>query len=237
MPRTGRIVVANYPHHIVHRGHNRRPVFLSDGDRLSYLDTLREFRAALCLRVYGYCLMTNHVHLIVDPGTDCSALGKLMKRLAGRHTRRLNRLKGRTGTAWEGRFKCSLIDTNSYLLACSRYVDLNPVRAELVSGPEQYPWSSFRALAGLAEADWLDASPCYLALGESAAVRQQRYRDFVASGIGESELGFLRDAVRRNQLTGSAGFVQEMEERINGRISVGAPGRPRRGEAGRQARK
>ncbi|MBL8201571.1 MAG: transposase [Chromatiales bacterium] len=230
MPRTGRIVVAGYPHHVVHRGHNRDPVFLTAGDRFSYLDTLREFRAALRLQVYGYCLMTNHVHLIINPGADCSAIGRLMKRLAGRHTRRINRLKSRTGTAWEGRFKCSLIDTNSYLLACSRYVDLNPVRANLVSRPEEYSWSSFRALAGLADSDWLDESPCYLALGESSEDRQKRYRDFVGCGVEESELEFLRDAVRRNQLTGSDDFVREMEDQVSRRISTRAPGRPRRGE-------
>lgn len=228
MPRTGRIVLAGYPHHVVHRGHNRGAVFLTESDRISYLETLREFRAALDLQVYGYCLMTNHVHLIINPGADCSAIGRLMKRLAGRHTRRINRLTNRTGTAWEGRFKCSLIDTNSYLLACSRYVDLNPVRASLVSRPEEYSWSSFRALAGLADPSWLDASPCYLALGESREDRQMRYREFVERGIEASELGFLRNAVRRNQLTGSDDFVCEMANRVSRRISTRAPGRPRR---------
>ena len=153
-----------------------------------------------------------------------------MKRLAGRHTRRINRLKSRTGTAWEGRFKCSLIDTNSYLLACSRYVDLNPVRASLVSRPEEYPWSSFRALTGLADSDWLDESPCYLALGASSEDRQRRYRHFVSCGVDESEVEFLRDAVRRNQVTGSLGFVRDVENRISRRISTHAPGRPRRGD-------
>jgi len=228
MPRTGRIVCAGYPHHIVHRGHNRDAVFLTDSDRISYLETLREFRAALSLQVYGYCLMTNHVHLIINPGADSSVVGQLMKRLAGRHTRRINRLKTRTGTAWEGRFKCSLIDTNSYLLACSRYVDLNPVRARLVSRPEEFPWSSFRALAGLADSNWLDASPCYLALGESSEDRQKRYRDFVGCAVDEQQLEFLRNAVRRNQLTGSGDFVTAMEDRTSRRISSRAPGRPRR---------
>lgn len=227
MPRTGRVVLPNYPHHVVHRGHNRNAVFLTDDDRISYLETLREFRALLDVRVYGYCLMTNHVHLIINPGADGSAIGRFMKRLAGRHTRRINRLKSRTGTAWEGRFKCSLVDTDSYLLACSRYVDLNPVRARLVTRPEDYQWSSFRSLTGLADRDFIDASPCYLELAESDEGRQNRYRDFVGRGIDEAELGFLRDAVKRNQLTGSSDFVQEIEDRINRRISTGAPGRPR----------
>lgn len=228
MPRTGRIVVAHYPHHIVHRGHDRGPVFLTDTDRWTYLDSLREFRRTLGLRIFGYCLMTNHVHLIVDPGVDGAAIGRFMKGLAGRHTRRLNRLNSRTGTAWEGRFKSSLIDTDSYLLACSRYVDLNPVRAGVVSRPEDYAWSSFRALAGLSECDWLDPSPCYQALAESAEAQQQRYREFVASSVDESELSAIRNAVRRNQVTGSYGFVRQIEDRLMRTVSTRAPGRPPR---------
>jgi putative transposase len=101
--------------------------------------------------------MTNHVHLIVDPGADAMNLSLLMKRLAGRHTRRINRLERRTGTSWEGRFKCSPFESDRYLLACTRYVDLNPVRAKMVAAPEDYRWSSYRARIGLAECDWLDA--------------------------------------------------------------------------------
>jgi putative transposase len=120
MPRRARIAVAHYPHHLVQRGHNRRAVFVTDRDRLTYLETLREFRAELGgLKIYGYCLMTNHVHLIVDPGDDSTNLGLLMKRLAGRHARRINRLERRTGTSWEGRFKCSPIESDRYLLACT----------------------------------------------------------------------------------------------------------------------
>jgi putative transposase len=117
---------------------------------------LREFRDELELKVYGYCLMTNHVHLIIDPGSDENNLGLLMKRLAGRHTRRINRLERRTGTSWEGRFKCSPIESDRYLLACTRYVDLNPVRARMVARPEDYAWSSYRARVGIVECDWLD---------------------------------------------------------------------------------
>jgi putative transposase len=107
MSRRGRVIAPGYPHHIVQRGHNRQNVFFTEEDRSSYLATLAEFREKLGIQVYAYCLMTNHVHLIVNPGSDAATLSLLMKRLAGRHTRRLNQLKRRTGTSWEGRFKCS----------------------------------------------------------------------------------------------------------------------------------
>ncbi|HWK75673.1 MAG TPA: transposase [Povalibacter sp.] len=83
MPRRARIAIARYPHHIVQRGHNHRAVFLTDEDRRIYLETLQEFRRELALKVYGYCLMTNHVHLIVEPGAEAADIGRLMKRLAG----------------------------------------------------------------------------------------------------------------------------------------------------------
>jgi putative transposase len=232
MPRKPRLVVVGYPHHIVQRGHNRGHVFVVDGDRLAYLATLRECRDEFGIKVYGYCLMTNHVHLIVDPGADAVNVSELMKRLAGRHTQRFNRLESRTGTAWEGRFKCSPIDSNGYLLACTRYVDLNPVRAGLVRQPEHYPWSSYRARIGLTACEWLDVDPCYLALASTAAQRQRRYREFVEQGIHEHELALIRAAVQRNQLTGPDSFASEIEQRIGQRILNRAPGRPRRSKTG-----
>jgi putative transposase len=226
MPRRRRIAVAHHPHHLVQRGHNRKAVFVTDEDRLSYLATLREFREILGLRVYGYCLMTNHVHLIVDPGDEGANLSSLMKRLAGRHTRRINRLERRTGTSWEGRFKCSPIESDRYLLACTRYVDLNPVRARVVTRPECYPWSSYRARIGLVPCEWLDLDPCFIALAPTTERRQQCYREFVEQGIHESELTFIRGALQRNQLTGSQSFIKEIEQRTGERILHRCRGRP-----------
>ncbi|MEQ1581452.1 MAG: transposase [Steroidobacteraceae bacterium] len=227
MPRRSRIAISHLPHHVVQRGHNRRPVFITDKDRLTYLATLEEFRKVLGLRVYAYCLMTNHVHLIIDPGDDSANLGLLMKRLAGRHTRRINRLERKTGTSWEGRYKCSPIETDRYLLACSRYVDLNPVRANMVAHPADYAWSSYRTKVGLNTCDWLDLDPCYLGLGETLDRRQFRYQEWVKAGIHDSELKFLRHAVQRNQLTGSEKFILEVEGRTGERILHRGRGRPR----------
>ena len=138
MPRTGRVVLPNHPHHIVQRGHNRQVVFAADEDFEYYLDTLKEWKRAHGIKVYGYCLMTNHVHLVLEPPEEIAALGRLMKRLAGRQTRFVNRLEGRRGTLLESRYKSSPIQTDAYLLACCRYVDLNPVRARMVARTEDY---------------------------------------------------------------------------------------------------
>jgi putative transposase len=226
MPRRGRVIVPSYPHHIVQRGHNRQAVFFTEGDRFEYLATLCEFREKLDVRIHAYCLMTNHVHLIVNPGNDAANLSLLMKRLAGRHTRRLNRLRRRTGSSWEGRYRCSPIESNTYLLACARYVDLNPVRAGMVERPEDYAWSSYRARTGLNDCPWLDPDPCFLALAPTIEQRQQRYREFVTRGIPGLQLEFLRMAVQRNQLTGSAAFILEIEQLTGTRILNRPPGRP-----------
>lgn len=237
MPRRSRVVAPRYPHHIVQRGHNRQAVFFTEDDRSSYLSTLCEFRDALGVQIHAYCLMTNHVHLIVNPGNDAANLSLLMKRLAGRHTRRLNRLNGRTGTSWEGRFKCSAIESDNYLLACARYVDLNPVRARIVERPEDYAWSSYRARTGLSNCPWLDPDPCFVALASTIEQRQQRYREFVTRGIPKLQLEFLRTAVQRNQLTGSDHFSFEIEQLTGTRILNRPPGRPAAVEEQRARRK
>jgi len=227
MARTARVALAQCPHHIVQRGHNRRVVFVTDADRKSYLDTLAEFRSELGLKVYAYCLMTNHVHLIVDPGEDAGNLSLLMKRLAGRHTRRINRLERRTGTSWEGRFKCSPIETDRYLLACGRYVDLNPVRAQMVSKPEEYYWSSYRVRIGLDQSNWLDDDACIIRMAATLDECRDQYRKYVAQGVNEYELKLIRNALHRNQLTGSELFAVEVEERTGRRILLRSRGRPK----------
>lgn len=225
MPRMGRTVLPDYPHHVVQRGHNRQVVFAERADYERYLETLSEFKDVYGVKVYAYCLMTNHVHLLVAP-EDIAGLGALMKRLAGRQTRYHNRLEGRTGTLWESRYKSSPVDSDNYLLACSRYIEMNPVRARMVAAPEAYVWSSCRYRLGYARCDWLDEDPCYVALGENETQRQERYRHFLHAVIPEGEWMLIREAVQRGQLTGIGSFVDKVEEILGRRIEKRAPGRP-----------
>ena len=226
MPRTARVVLPDCPHHVIQRGHNRSVVFVDDADYAYYLDNLRTFKGTFNCRVYAFCLMTNHVHLIVDPGRDARSLGRLLKRLAARQTRRVNALEGRTGTLWEGRYKSSPIQTEAYLHRCSRYVELNPVRAGLVARPEDYRWSSFAAKIGRSRLDWLDADPCWASLGRTAAARREAYAVWVGCGIAEDELAFLRLAAQRGQLTGDNRFAAAIARRTGRRIPFRGPGRP-----------
>jgi len=228
MPRSARIVIPNYPHHIIQRGHNRQAVFASHDDFSYYLDTLAEFKQTFACKVYAFCLMTNHVHLIIDPGEHPENLGKLMKRLAGRQTRYINCLEGRTGTLWEGRFRSSPIDTNAYLLACCRYVEMNPVMAGMCKAPSEYRWSSCATKLGQDGFAWFDFDPLYLGLGETQQERADKYGVFLARTITEEERTILLGAVQRGQLTGGNAFVDEIEQKLARRIELRGQGRPRK---------
>jgi putative transposase len=170
--------------------------------------------------------MTNHVHLILEPPDDTQVMGKLMRRLAGRQTRYVNRLEGRTGSLWDGRYKASPIQTERYLLACSRYVELNPVRARVVATPEDYPWSSYRYKLRATGFGWLDEDPCFRTLGKNHAERARCYRAYVRSVVSVEEERLIRQAVSRNQLTGDEPFIAEITERIGRRIELRGRGRP-----------
>jgi putative transposase len=144
----GRVVLPDYPHHIVQRGHNRQVVFAGQEDFEYYLEILGECKEIYQVKIYAYCLMTNHVHLLVQPGNDVQSLGQFMKRVAARMTRYRNHLEGRSGTLWESRYKSSPVQNDQYLLACCRYIELNPVCARMVTEPQAYRWSSYRSRIG-----------------------------------------------------------------------------------------
>lgn len=211
MPRQARLVIPHRPHHIIQRGHNRQVIFAQDQDYHYYLSTLQEWKTHYQIKVYAYCLMTNHVHLLLEPGDDSGTLAQLMKRVAARQTRYVNRLENRSGTLWESRYKSSPVETESYLLACTRYIELNPVRAQMVAEPEDYPWSSFQYRTGKRQEPWLDLDPVYLGLGRTARERARRYHDFVRARIAEEEWTLIRNAIQRGQLTGSDPFIKEIQ--------------------------
>lgn len=228
MPRLGRVLLPNYPHHIVQRGHNRQVVFAEDADFERYLADLHELKDAFGVKVYAYCLMTNHVHLLLARDDSLAGLSQLMKTLAARATRYRNRLEGRSGTLWESRFKSSIVQSDAYLLACSRYIELNPVRACMVAEAGDYPWSSYALRIGAApEQNWLDDDPCFKALGATDEERRRRYAEFVRQAVSAEELSLIREALQRGQLTGNNRFVDEVERIAGVRIERRKQGRPK----------
>lgn len=221
-------MVAGYPLHIIQRGHNKQVVFAGPEDFERYVADMRELKEAFGIRIHAYCLMTNHVHLLLAPRDSPAAMGKFMKALAGRATRYRNRLEGRSGTLWEGRYKSSLVQSDAYLLACCRYIELNPVRARMVAAPQHYRWSSTRERLGKESRGLLDWHPTYQSLGRSEPERRESYVRFLGMAVPQGEWQLIRDAVQRGQLTGIGKFVDEIEQIAGARIELRARGRPRK---------
>lgn len=193
-----------------------------------YLEDLWELKETCGVHVYAYCLMTNHVHLLLAPQATAASLGSLMKGLAGRATRYRNRLERRTGTLWESRYKSSLVQSEAYLLACSRYIELNPVRARMVSAAQDYAWSGCKVRLGLGSAESLDCDLCYLALGGRDAERRERYQRFLREAIPTDQWTLIREALQRGQLTGNSRFIDKIEHIAGRRIDSRQQGRPTR---------
>src|SRR3989338_862011 len=141
MPRIARIAEANYPHHIVQRGNNKGVIFFDDSDRRFYLKLLRKYSMECNCMVNAYCIMNNHVHLLLTP-LQQAALSKMMQKLSLRYTQYINKKYERTGRLWECRFYSSLIEKDAHLWAACRYIERNPVRAKIVDDPMRYVWSS-----------------------------------------------------------------------------------------------
>jgi len=226
MPRSARLLVPNCPHHIVQRGHNGNAVFVDEQDYQYYLENLKLFKSELGVKVYAWCLMTNHIHLILQPGDDVSELSKLMKRVSGRQSAYVNKLERRTGSLWEGRFKASPIQRDEYLLPCVRYIEMNPVRAGMVLSPAEYQWSSYHERLNLSDRGLIELDECYLGLATTSVKRIERYKSFLMDGVADKELKALRESVNRNQLTGNNRFVDEIEKRIGIRVEKRGRGRP-----------
>jgi putative transposase len=201
-------------------------VFAQEDDFRNYLDNLHELKVQYGIRVFAYCLMSNHVHLLLQPGEAVADLGRFMKALAARTTRHFNRLEGRSGTLWESRYKSSPVQTDQYLLACCRYIELNPMRARMVDHPDEYRWSSYAARMGGVGNDWLDIDPTYQALADDDTHRRHRYKIFVEEAIPPGEWELIREAVKRSQLTGNHRFADAVEQIIGRRIERRGPGRP-----------
>lgn len=228
MPRIKRVILPNYPHHIIQRGHNRQVIFAQNADFQKYIENIQELKIKFGIKVFAYCLMTNHIHLLLQPGEDISKLPIFMKTLAGRTTRYFNLLEGRSGTLWESRYKSSPVQKDLYLLACCRYIELNPVRAGITTDPAAYPWSSYIMRMGGDdnEKGWLDLDPMFLSLGETKTHRREKYQTLMHENATPEEFKLIRESVRRGQLTGNSRFEDAVEQIIKRRIERRKQGRP-----------
>jgi putative transposase len=223
MPRRARLQIPGYPLHIVQRGHNRAACFLEPSGFELYLGLLSELRGDFSCRIHAFALMTNHLHLLLTPDQEGGA-SELMRHVNLRFVQAMNRRYGRTGSGFEGRFWSSVVETSNYLLACQRYIELNPVRAGIVRRPEQYRWSSYGANAYGEPCPFVEPHAEYLALGRREEGRRAAYRGLFAQSIDDAQLCGIRLAIRSSLPYGSDDFISDLESKTGMRLRKGKPG-------------
>ncbi len=225
MPRRPRIAVAGLPLHLIQRGNNRSACFFAEEDYKFYLYYLAKLSDKFGCSVHAYVLMTNHMHLLLTPAKAESA-SLLMKHLGQRYVQYMNRTYRRSGTLWEGRFRSCVAQEEDYVLTCYRYIELNPVRAQMVAHPHHYPWSSYRANAKGASSKLIVPHDQYRALGRTEEARRAAYRALFRTDLDPEVVGEIRAATNGNYALGSARFQEDIQVMLGRRVMRGKAGRP-----------
>ncbi len=222
MPRRPRVVFPDVAHHVTQRGNDRQAVFHSPDDRRLYLDLLRRQTVRSGVRVLGYCLMTNHIHLVAVPERE-NSLAQCLARVHSEYALAHNRAEGRCGHLWQNRFYSCPLDER-HLITALLYIDLNPVRAGLTATPCEWPWSSARAhtveLArdAVLDCDWA---------GYCRFWDYREWRDLLLAGMPDGESSAVREATRTGEPLGSPEFVVGLERQVGRRLRLLPRGRPK----------
>ena len=227
MPRRPRIAVAGVPLHIIQRGNNRQACFFSADDHGLYLELLAQYAQNSGCAIHAYVLMTNHVHLLLTPA-DADSAGQLMKRLGQRYVQYVNRSYRRSGTLWEGRYRSCIAEDEAYVLACYRYIEMNPVRAGMVEHPAEYPWSSYASNAQGGGPFWLAPHAKYLALATDEPSRRAAYRQLFQNQLDPGLIDQIRQATNGNFALGNDRFKEQIAAALGRRVRPGRAGRPRK---------
>ena len=222
MPRLSRTVFAGIPHHITQRGNRREDIFFIDEDREAYLSWLKEYSEKYEAEILAYCLMSNHIHLVLIP-TNEDGLHRLLKPLHMRYAQRINRARGWKGQLWQGRFFSSPLD-DAYLWAAVRYVERNPVRAEMVRRAEHYRWSSAAAHCGKRLDELLNLDSGW---GKQFAA-MENWASWLAEGDENEEIATLRRNVEKGLPCGSTRFLQKLGKHAGRVLEYRPQGRPKK---------
>lgn len=226
MARIPRLDLPGIAQHIVQRGNDRQACFADDADYLHYRQELGEAARKHDCAVHAYVLMTNQVHLLVTPNSP-GASSRMMQAIGRRYVGSFNARYARTGTLWEGRFKSALVDSERYVLACYRYIELNPVRAGMVGHPGDYRWSSHGRNANGLHAPCITPHPAYVALGATDIERLPAYRCLFETALPPSDVDDLRLATRQQKTWGSERFQRQIEALANRELAIRQRGRPK----------
>ncbi len=229
MARLPRYVIPGQPQHVIQRGNNREIIFAAEEDYHYYLQKLYDGCNKYHCELHAYVLMSNHVHLLMTPTSE-NGISKVMQYIGRYYVQYFNFQYQRTGTLWEGRYKATLLDSESYLLTCSRYIELNPVRAKMVKSPGDYPWSSFHYNALGKENKLLTPHGTYKSLGRDFSQRQANYFALFDHHIPKQTLEEIRNATNKAWVLGDDRFKYKIEALINRQVQPKARGGDKRSQ-------
>lgn len=208
MPRTARVAPKEHVYHVLTRGNNCQDVFEDEEDFRKYLALLLRYKEKYHFKLYHYVMMTNHVHLVIEPLEEGGRLSEIMKGINLVYARHYKGKYGHTGHFWQDRYKSIMISKDEYLLACGSYVELNPVRAKMVEDPKDYRWSSYRAYAYGRRDVLLDKHLVYVGLSKEEGERRRKYREFVRGMLKKKEA--MKGEMDRRIVYGGEDFVKDM---------------------------
>jgi putative transposase len=219
MARRPRLELPGVPLHVIQRGHNRADCFYADADRRLYLACLAQSAARHGCALHAYVLMSNHVHLLVTPAA-AGGVAAMMQALGRRYVRLFNDTHERTGTLWEGRFKSSLVDTESYLFNCHRYIELNPVRARMCAAPLEYRWSSHAHYRLGVPNPLVTPHPVFESLGREA------FAELCRTPLPDATLQRIRESANKGWALGSEAFLDRVEAALGRSVRPAKRGPP-----------
>ena len=227
MARLPRLTLAGLPHHILQRGHNLSPIAADPADFETLRRLLAEQAREAGVAIHAYVLMDNHFHLLATP-KDAAGLARMMQGLGRRYVRYFNQRHGRSGTLWEGRYRCAVLQPEAWLLTCMAYLDLHPVRAGKVERPQDWVWSSHGHYVGAVGDKMVSPHSLVWALGNTPFAREQGYAQAVEQGVSAVQQQALVDSAVHGWALGDEAFLAALQKQTPRRLSRGQPGRPRR---------
>ncbi len=227
MARHPRFVLPGQPQHVIQRGNNRGIIFAAEEDYQFYLNKLNDACKKYNCELHAYVLMTNHVHLLITPNSE-NGISKVMQNIGRYYVQYFNIKYKRTGTLWEGRYKATLLDSEVYLLTCSRYIELNPVRACMVNDPAEYPWSSYRCNALGENNKLITPHLIYKSLGHNEETRCINYHALFSIHIPTFLIEDIRMATNKAWVLGSESFKAKIEQLTDRQIKPKVRGGDRR---------
>jgi putative transposase len=225
MARLPRLVVPNQPHHVIQRGNDRRVVFSDVDDYTVFLEYLRDSAKIFNVAIHAYVLMPNHFHLLVTP-FDAKGMGKMIQRIGRYYVPYFNKKYQRVGSLWQGRYKATVIDSEQYFMTCSRYIESNPVRANMVGNPADYPWSSYPHHIGVKADTLITEHSLYWSLGNTPFEREASYKELVDQALSDDAIATLSATTAKGWILGGDKFKAAMEQQIKRRVSPNKKGRP-----------